>query len=228
MYLVTVIVAALTALLGIIVVNHLLRAKSKKIFDDKVVFVFSLLSFGYICFALAELTWYLLFRVFEQIPAVSMPDFYWVAGSVALFVAFSTFSIHIHRNHGNAKTSLLLLAVGVLILGAVLYYVTGIDVGNTEGSIFLSYYYPLASALILIASASVYLFEDKIDAFRGDLLLFLVANIGFLLGDLMYINYSVSGVFGAMGVASELLYIVAYFLCGYSFLWLLLRTRESI
>ena len=100
LYLVTLIIAGLTAILGFMVVNHLLKAKSKKVFDNKVVVVFSLLSFGYICFALAELAWYLLFKVFEQIPTVSMPDFYWVLGSGALLLAFTLFSVHIHQNHG--------------------------------------------------------------------------------------------------------------------------------
>ena len=228
LYLVTLIIAGLTAILGFIVVNHLLKAKSKKIFDNKVVVVFSLLSIGYICFALGELAWYLLFEVFGEAPVVSMPDFYWVLGSGALLLAFTLFSVHIHQNHGDAKTGMLLLVVGAVLLGAVIYYINGVDVGSTEGSVFLGYYYPIASVLILIASISVYIFEDKINAFRGNLLLFLVANIAFLLGDLLYINYSVAGTFGVIGVVSEVLYMVAYFLCGYSFLWLLLRTQESI
>ena len=220
-YLITLFVASITAILGLILVNHLM--KTKKYFDNRLVFIFSFLTFGYVCFALAELAWYLLFKVFNQAPMVSMPDFYWVLGSVWLLIGFTTLSVHLHRQHGEFRTTMALLFFAAVVLGAVLYYVLGTDVGGTEGSVFLGYYYPLMSTFILIASLSVYLFQEKIALFHHDLLLFFIANILFLLGDLFYIN-SASG-FGVTGILSEGSYILAYLLCGSSFLSIWLKTR---
>ena len=225
LYLTTLFVASITAILGLILVNHLI--KTKKYFDNRLVFIFSFLTFGYVCFALAELAWYLLFKVFNQAPTVSMPDFYWVMGSLSLLLGFSTFSFHTHREHGDIRTTMLLLVFGTVVLGAVLYYVLGSNIGSTEGSVFLSYYYPIMSSLILIASLSVYLFQEKIALFHANLLLLFIANIAFLLGDLFVIDNSAVSGFGLTGILPESMYILAYILCAYSFLSMLLKTRTQ-
>lgn len=221
-------VGGIAALLGIVLLNHLLKKKNRDLFDGKVTFVFALLALGYSCFALAELSWYLLFELFNQTPMVSMPDFYWVLGSVSLLLAFVSFSIYMHKRHGEVSKSWTLLTFGVILVGIVLYYVLGIDFSQeTFGKAFLGYFYPLVSSLIVVASLSVYLFLEKISVFRSNLFLFFLANIAFLAGDLLYIDYGVSGVFGLGGVVSELSYIVAYGLCAFSFLDFLFKTQRD-
>ncbi len=227
MYLVTVLFAVLTAFLGIIAVDALYKNRSRV--DNVLVIVFSLLAFGYGSFALGEVSWYLIFDVFQQNPALSMPDFYWVIGSLFLFLAFTIFSVHMHNRHGNTNKSIILLIFSVILLGSVFLYLNQLDItqeGNTAGKIFLGYFYPFISSLILISSVSVYLFYEKISALRNNLLFLLIANASFLIGDLLYTYSAIKRSYDLVGVLSDFLYISAYLLCVISFFSLLLKLRQ--
>ena len=229
LYLVTVLFAVLTAFLGIIIVDALYKNRSHERLDGVLVLVFSLLAFGYGCFALGEVTWYLIFDLFNQNPALSMPDFYWVVGSIFLFIAFTIFSVHMHNRHGDTNKTVILLIFSIVLLGSIGIFLSQLNIteaGNTAGKIFLGYFYPIVSSLILIASVSVYLFYEKISALRNNLLLLLLANFAFLAGDLLYTYSSIKGSYDLIGVLSDLLYIVAYLLCVISFFSLLLKLKQ--
>jgi len=55
MYMITLIFALITAVLGMISVNSLFRNKIKELFNNVSFLIFFCLIFGYVCFALAEL-----------------------------------------------------------------------------------------------------------------------------------------------------------------------------
>lgn len=230
LFILILIFSGITALLGSYLVHLLFKKKSHQVFGGTIRFIFTALTIGYIFFALAELSWYLIFDVFNQLPSVSMPDFYWVVGDIFLLLGFTTFSIYMHKQHGNWGKSTFLIILTIAIFSGVLFYLSIMDPGSVKsdsGLVFLSYFYPLVSSLILISSTNVYLFFDKIDKFKTSLLLFLIANLGFLLADLLYVYYAVKGGYGLPGIISDSLYVLAYLLCCGSFLSLILDVREE-
>ncbi len=226
LYFLTLLLAVFTAVLGILVINSLFMNKIKELFNNTTLFIFFFLVFGYVCFAAAELCWYLMFEVFGSIPAVSMPDFYWVIGSISLLAAFITFSVHMYRQHGRPSEILFISVFGAVVLSVILYYLSSLDfltTGATTGHIFLGFFYPLASSLILVSSVSAYLFQEAMDTFRSNMLLLFLANAAFLVGDLLYIYYFISETYGLVGVLSDSFYIIAYGLCSLSFFSLLVK-----
>src|SRR3989339_88758 len=228
--LVTVLLATSTAILGILLINHLFKNKLKHLFDNLEVFIFSFLIFGYSCFAVAEVCWFLILGIMDQTLSASMPDFYWVVGSVFLLLAFCIMFIQLYRQHGELNHLLIMLVLGVIILGGISYFtysLVQLEAPKTSGDLFLSYFYPLMSALILVLSFGVYLFFERIDRFAHNLLLLSVANAAFLIGDLLYTVITIKKEYGFYGFLSDVSYIVAYFLCSFSFLWLLFHLRRN-
>ncbi|MEK6969246.1 MAG: hypothetical protein AABW48_02355 [Nanoarchaeota archaeon] len=229
LYLITLILAGTTALLGLFVLNKLFQNKLKDLFSNVSFFVFFLLIFGYSCFALGEVTWFLIFDVFKQMPSASMPDVYWVVGSVFQLLAYVSFSAYMFKHHGQLRHAVALLIFGGVVLAGVLGFIFGLNLVGAErtvGSAFLGYFYPLMTGLILIASLSVYLFIEKIGMFQTNFLFLFLANFAFLAGDLLYTYVTATGGYGVLGATSELLYIAAYLLCSLSFFILLMKTRN--
>lgn len=231
LYLLMLIFSGLTAILGFTLVHHLSKKESKGLFSGSIRFIFTALAIGYSFFALAELSWYLIFDVFKQLPSVSMPDFYWVVGDFFLLLGFITFSAYMHKQHGSWSKSTFLIVLALILFSGVIFFLYSMDlstIGEDSAKMFLGYFYPLISSAILIASANVYLFFDQIDQFKASFLLFLTANIAFLSGDLLYVYYLVKGGYGLVGIISDSLYVVAYLLCSWSFLMLVLKIREHL
>lgn len=229
LYLITLILAGTTTILGLFVLNKLFQNKLKDLFSNVSFFVFFFLIFGYSCFALGEVCWFLIFDVFEQMPSASMPDFYWVTGSVFQLLAFVSFSVYMFKHHGQLRHAYALLIFGAVVLVGILGFIFGLNLVGAErtvGSTFLGYFYPLMTGLILIASLSVYLFIEKIGSFQTNFLFLFLANFAFLSGDLLYTYITATGGYGILGAASDLLYIAAYLLCSLSFFILLMKTRN--
>src|SRR3989344_3944171 len=214
LYLVTLLFAFLTVVFGILAVNKLFGNKIKELFSDHKFFIFFFLLIGYALFAMGELTWYLTLQVFEEVPTAGMPDFYWITGALFMLVSFAALSISLHKRYGETRKFVpLLIVASLLIIGVVSY------ASVTESSL-LGYFYPLSTSLILIFSANLLLYYQKLDSFEIHLLYLFFANIGFLGGDLLFSYWGDSS---TLGLLSNLFYILAYGLSALAFLTLLLR-----
>ena len=199
LYIATLLFALLTAVFGILVLNTLFRNKLKELFSDKKFFIFFLLATGYALFALGELTWYLILTVFEQTPSAGMPDFYWVTGALFMLVSFVALSKTLYRSYGQPSKILPLIIIGPLLVIAVLLYVsTAISESVESGGVFLAYFYPLMTSLILIFSTNLLIYFKHLDRFEVNLVYLFFANIGFLGGDLLYTYWGASGLLGIL------------------------------
>jgi len=227
LYLLTLVIAGITAVLGFLVVHQFLRRKSSEKLSNTRVVIFSLLAFGYTCFALGELSWYVIFDIFKQLPSVSMPDLYWVAGSVSLLAGFMLYSFTLFKQRQELQKGLLIIFLEIVFFGVMLYYVLGANIiheNNAPGQIFLGYYYPLVSAFILLSSLSIY-FLSRDQPFGSSWLYLLSANLAFFVGDLLY-TYSAFRGYGLVGALSDIFYIAAYGLCSFFFLRVWQWNRE--
>ncbi len=230
LYLITSVLAALAAVLGAVIINKLFGDNHlKELFSNTKLFIFSCLVFGYVCFALAELNWFLIFKVFGKTSSASMPDFYWVVGSFFSLIAFAAFFGHMYQRHGKPHHLGAMSIFAVIVLGSVLLFQYGLDLtaSSTAGILFLGYFYPVASSIILISSLSVYLFFEKIDRFRNTFLFIFLANFAFLSGDLAYTYITKKGIYGPVGAFSDFSYIFAYLLVSFAFLYLLTGVSEA-
>src|SRR3989338_2194328 len=151
--LVIVVFAFLTAFLGIIVINTLFRNKLKELFSDAQFFIFFFLVFGYSLYALGEVTWYLIFNLFEIYSVGSMPDLYWVSGTLLMLLPLIALDRRLYRTDNQSRNSLPLL-----VFGAVLFFVALFYVSLVKGSI-LDYYYAGIGSLILVASTPLFLYS---------------------------------------------------------------------
>ena len=214
LYLATLLFALLTVVFGVLSINILFRNKIKELFSDHKFFIFFFLLIGYALFAMGELTWYLTLQVFEEVPTAGMPDFYWITGALFMLISFAALSISLHKRYGETRKFVpLLIVASLLIIGVVSY------ASVTESSL-LGYFYPLSTSLILIFSANLLLYYQKLDSFEIHLLYLFFANIGFLGGDLLFSYWGDSS---TLGLLSNLFYILAYGLSALAFLTLLLR-----
>jgi len=218
LYGVTLIVALFAAFFGIRVVDKM--AAKKTAVQGKGRIIFSFLAFGYALFALGELAFYLLFDVFSQFTEADMPDFYWISGTIFMFMGFLIFTISMFKNHGDAKKAGFLFILGIIILGGIIFFVNTIHstTGNVTESVFLNYYYPIMSALILILSVSALIFMDKVGEYKNIFLYLMVANLGSLIGDILYVIYTNMDNYGLIGIVSDLSYIIAYGLVAIAFM----------
>jgi len=158
-----------------------------------------------------------------------MPDFYWVVGSIFLLISFITLTVHLHKNHGNGQKIISFLILAAVVLGGVIFFINAIGLTEStesSGHIFLGYFYPIVSSLILIFSSSILFFNEKIEMFNSTLSYLFLANIGFLVADLLYTFTTVKDVYGTAGVLSDAFYILAYLLCSISFLALLIKSKN--
>ena len=222
----TVVFALSTAVCGILVLNSLFKDKLQELFDDKTFFIFFLLVTGYILFALGELTWYLTFKLLSEVPSPSMPDFYWVSGSLILVFAFGTLSTLYHHQNRDINKIGFTLGLGVVLVGLVIFYLTSIDLtqlAKTQGQVFIGFFYPIASSLLVVFSATILFYLHHLKHFRTSLILFFCANLGIFIGDLLYVSTTVVGNGGVLELISGLIYTLAYLASTFSFLIVLLK-----
>ena len=214
LYILTLIVAAFTTIVGYRAVHLLWKHKEKLQLSKTTLAVFTLLAVGYILFSLGELSWYLIYGFVQRLPLASVPDMYWILGTVALLIGFVLFALSMYKEHGGVAHGILLMFIAGAVVAGILYFVLSkgiIKPGESGFSAFLSFYYPIVSALILLASLNVYLFFEKTNnSMAPSLLLFMIANAITFIGDVLFIYYSSQGIYGFIGIASDILYICAY------------------
>lgn len=222
--------ASLTAIFGLTLVHKLFKNRIKMNFNNFTLISFALIAFGYACFAFAEMIYFITYDIFKLTPIVGMADLYWFFGSIFLFVGFSTFSVYLYQKHGQLQKGLFLIIGTGIVFSFLLYYALSTSTmqeSKTPLAMFIGYFYPIASCLILIASSSIFLFFEHLDDIEITLLYLLFANIGIFFSDILY-TYSFSGSYGFAGSLSDVLSAVAYALCAYAFITLLMKMKNTV
>lgn len=228
LYLTGVFVAFITAVIGIISLSVLFRDKLKDLFTDHNFFIFFFMIFGYLLSALGELLWYLTFTVFGEVAPAGMQDVYSVAASLLILFSFVILTFTMFKAYGESKKIVSLLVLGAVLIIAVLIYNSAQGIfqeAQTGGHIFLAFFYPITTSLIVTFSAPALFFWRRMALFGPSLLMLFIANAAFLFADVVYIQTTVNG--SAMAsILSSLGYIAAYGLSSLAFIALLLKARR--
>lgn len=228
LYLTAVFVAFITAVIGIITLNVLFRNKLKDLFTDHNFFIFFFMIFGYLLSALGELLWFLIFTVFGEVAPAGMQDVYSVAASLCILLSFVLLTFTTFKTYGETKKMAPLLIGGAVLIIAVMVYNSAQGVfqeAQTGGHLFLAFFYPITTSLIVTFSASILFFWRKMAVFGQSLFLLFIANVAFLFADLSYI-YTTLHASGVADILASIGYIAAYGLSSLAFLVLLLKAQR--
>ena len=179
--------------------------------------------------ALGELLWFLIFTVFEEVAPAGMPDVYSVAASLCILLSFVLLTFTMFKTYGESKKILPLLVAGAVLIGIVIMFNSAQGIfqeAKTGGHLFLAFFYPVTTSLIVTFSTPVLFFWRKMAVFGQSLLLLFIANAAFLLADVLYIYTTVQG-FGIADILASIFYILAYGLSSLAFIVLLLKAQRQ-
>lgn len=214
--------AGLAAAMGILLLESFFRDKFQDLFDDRQYFIFFFLVSGYFLYALGEVAFYLT-KVFTSInPQFGMGDVYWVGGAAVILISFIALTISLSKD--NRKKLLPQGVFGVILLGIVSYILWNFTIGNS--GTFFQYYYPIMSALIVAFSLSVLFYYRKIEDFDLPLLIFSLASLGILLGDIFFSYVTANNLSsGNVYLLGDVFYCLGYGLSFLAFVVLYMKMR---
>ncbi len=231
LYLTTVSFALVTSLSGLFMLNTLFGNKIKELFTDKTFFIYFSLVIGYSLFALGELTYFLIFKVYGEVPPASMPDVYWTLGSAVLVLTFFAFAWNLHQAHREFNKLVMMTIGGIVLFGGVLFYLIQSEIDKlavNSGHLFVSFFYPLADCLIITFGSIILLYYSKIEHFRNSLLMLFLASLGILVGDIVYILSTTGSDVDASGVIHNLFYSLSYLLAALGFITMIFSARGKV
>ena len=218
LYLLTVVLASVTPVLGILLLNALFGNKIKELFSDTKFFIFFFLIFGYSLYAMGEVTWFLTFKIFDRTPTTGMQDAYWVTGMIIMFISLLALNRTLHREHGQEhKFSLRLMGGMALIVLAGLYLL----VLGTEG--FFGYFYVLGGAVLVVSSYPLVLFFKSLPPVEKNLVYLFYSNVCFLLAGILWVYITPREIHVFLEILYLILYCGAYVLTVFAFSTLLIK-----
>jgi len=227
--------AVIAAILAMVVVWLIYKKEEWKGIKKTVFITFLLLAIGLVSYTVAEIMWSIISWTGGS-PALSITEYFWIIGSVLLFSGFMYFAVFMCKVKGETKKCVLrLVTMGAVAIAVPSYlvgnFIIGFQQGESAFEIFLDYFYPISSALILIASLSVYSFFKKAEELGKPLLYLAISAFFLFLGDMFYTYYSWNDIYGITGLLSDSFYAVQYILAaiGFYLLFKLLRgTTEKV
>ncbi|MFH2027581.1 MAG: hypothetical protein ABIJ08_00445, partial [Nanoarchaeota archaeon] len=158
-YVVIDIAAVLTTIFAILFIMKM-RGKEQKDIKQHMMRIFYLLGIAYILYTIAEISWSVIEELMGQNPQLGFPEYFWIMGALFFMAGFAYFTVYTYKRYQASKKSIITLILVTLVSAAIVAYLVGnFIVGFQEGEsvfeIFLDYYYPVTSAIILILSISV-------------------------------------------------------------------------
>ena len=221
--LLVVIVAGFAALVGINVLENFFGNKLKDLFSDEKYFFFFFMVFGYILYAIGEVSYYIARTYFSNFASIGISDVYWTIGGLTILASFIALAaISIQSKDLKPMNVGIITAVSFFIVLAILYTVT-----LREGDVsFFSYFYPLVSALIVGVSLSTVLALERSHHFSTSMMLFCLSSAAILLGDLLFTYVTAQEIVGMLRTVTDVLYVSGYGLSLIAFVMMRMHISE--
>lgn len=136
---------------------------------------------------------------------------------IFVFSGFIYLAVFLYREQDNHGKGLWLMGFISVISALVIYYlignfILGFQGGESVFEIFLDYFYPIGSALILISTIFIYTSFRELDALGTPLLLLTLSAFSTFVADMLYTYYSWNDIYGIAGVLSDSIYAIDYLL----------------
>ncbi|MFH2028449.1 MAG: hypothetical protein ABIJ08_04885, partial [Nanoarchaeota archaeon] len=179
----------------------------------------------------AEISWSIIDELMGQNPQLGFPEYFWIMGALFFMAGFAYFTVYTYKKYQASKKSIITLVLVTLVSAAIVTYLIGnFIVGFQEGEsvfeIFLDYYYPVTSAIILILSISVYSFYKELEELGKPLLFLALSTVVGFIADMLYTYWSWNDIYGVPGLISDSLYGIDYILSAAAF-YLLFRLAKK-
>ncbi len=214
--------AALAALAGFVTLEGFFRNKLKELFEDLDYFVFFFLVWGYLLYAVGEVSFYLTKFVFEDTSLLGIQDVYWSGGAFLSVVSFIALAMMLYRRHPHSGKALSHLLVG----SGVVLFVVLLLFGLIKPATTFGYAYPILSSLIVAFGLSVFFFLRELHDFGMSLQFFFIASSFILVGDLFFAFTAAQSGYGAVTLIGDLAYLVGYVFSAIAFVVLRLRMHS--
>jgi len=202
--------AVIAAVFSTLIFYEILKKKKKR---DFLTTVFGLISITFITFAIAEVSWDII-ELMGGVAALGIPEFFYIIGSLTAIGGFGYLSYYLYKAHGLGKkftyTILFAALISLIIFYMTYFFILGNQEGESSFEIFLDYFYPISSALIVIFSFSAYFFFEKFKKFGNQILLLAVAFFAMFLADMLYTYYTWNEITGITAIMSDSLFILFY------------------
>lgn len=220
------ITAVLAALFGCLLLYKLFKKGYKQDSESNLkkvlTIIFSFLVIGFVVYAIAEVIYSVQYDIVGGTPNLGIPDFFWSIGYVLTLLGYLFFTIYMYSQHGQVKRGIIVTALtGIASVSIVFYllqtYVFGFQAGESSLEMFLDYFYPIMSALIVMFSVNVYLFFRKLKNIGTALMYVAIGNILAFIGDMAYVYYSWNEIYGPVGVISDTFYLAQYIITAIAF-----------
>lgn len=215
--------AALAALAGLVVLEGFFRNRLKELFSDTNYFIFFFLVTGYLLYSIGEVSFYLAKVVLGDTSSLGIADVYWTGGAIFILTSFAALTVKLFRRYYDSTKIMIMLITGGALLIFVIYLLFGVTLGKEAH--FFSYFYPIASSLIVTFALSVVLFSPQLENFGRALLFFFLASGGILLGDILFTSVAAKGIYGLTGLMADIFYLLGYSLSFIAFVALRMRMR---
>jgi len=200
--------AVLAAIAGIVVLESFFRSKLKELFSDISYFIFFFLVCGYILYSIGEVSFYLETVVLKDTSNLGIADVYWTGGASFIMISFLALAVMLFKQHYDSAKLTKMLVIGGGLMAVVVFLLFGVTLG--EEAHFFSYFYPLASSLIVAFAISVVLFSSQLGQLSIPLKFFLLASSGILLGDILFTYINTQGIYGTIGMLADIFYLFGY------------------
>ncbi|MFQ5474337.1 MAG: hypothetical protein ACE5DM_00740 [Candidatus Nanoarchaeia archaeon] len=184
--------------------------------------VFLLFSIGLILWVVAELGWDIWAFTAGETPGISFLDILWAAGYFFTIPAFLIFTTFILKKHKNLKKGLLGVGAAALVTAVMTFvlvaFIIAQGIEDASGlELFIYFFYPIASVLMVVSASSVYLFFRQIKPLSLPLLLLALGTLASFFGDTLFTYYDWNGIYGWAGALSDIFYAMDYGLWAVAF-----------
>ncbi|MFA5141621.1 MAG: hypothetical protein WC471_01470 [Candidatus Woesearchaeota archaeon] len=208
----------ITAILGIRLILAILSKKKSPI-QRTIHIIFGLLVISFISWASAETIWAIL-SIMGIDPAFGIAEYFYLFGYLCSAIALIYFA-KINLSHSAFEEIFSVSVIGGLFILFALFSVNFVVSGYVEKlpalEMFLSYFYPIGSAILFALSSTVYIFFRKIKIIEIPLILIAAGYIFNFVGDLGYTYYSLREIYGTIGIISDICFMIQYLLVAKAF-----------
>jgi len=220
--------AILTFIFASLLLYKIIGHKEGILHKKTLVIIFSFLAVGFLFDTAAELAWDFTQYILKESPELGIADVLWIIGHLLVLAGFAYFAAYVRKQYGKLKKGLILIVTAGAIPALAIYYLIhnfalGQQIGKSAFEIFIDYFYPIVSALILVSTLSVYLFFRELKEIGTPMLLFAARAVFVFAADMTYTYYSSKGVYGILGVLSDGFFGIGYVLSALAFYLLIKR-----
>lgn len=177
--------------------------------------VFLLFIVGITLWVIAEIGWDVWSFTSGETPDISFLDAFWMLGYFFVVPAFLVFTSYVLKKKENLKKGLLAMIITAVAAGIITFFlINNVMIAGLEGEgwfeLLVYFFYPIASAVMVVSASTVYAFFRQIGNLKVPLLLLAIGAAASFFGDTLFTYVDWNEIYGLPGVLSDTFYAIDY------------------